>query len=180
MQAKTLSLSARIVLVVAILIASVGCDQATKRIAYHKLAPIDRIEIAGKYFALQYAENRGAFLSLGASLSDDARFWIFTVFTGAILVILAYYVFTSAALHATDIIAIALLLSGGIGNMIDRVLRNGHVIDFMIIDIWGPIRTGVFNVADLAVMAGVALLFGARLFLRAQHGQETVHESATS
>lgn len=153
----------RIAVVASIVLVSVGCDQATKRIAQRHLKPIDRVDVLGEYVVLQYAENQGAFLSLGASLSKNARFWVFTVFTGGVLLLLAWYVFAHASLSVTDVVAIALLLSGGIGNMIDRVFRDGSVVDFMVIHVWGPLRTGVFNVADVAVMAGVFLLFGARL-----------------
>ncbi|HRI87931.1 MAG TPA: signal peptidase II [Candidatus Hydrogenedentes bacterium] len=173
---QAISARARIAIVVSILLVSVGCDQATKRIAITKLKPLDRVEVIGDYVTLQYAENRGAFLSLGATLPDGARFWIFTVFTSAVLLLLAWYVFSQSGLSKSDIVAIALLLSGGVGNMIDRISRNGIVVDFMVIDIWGPIRTGVFNVADVAVMAGVFLLFGARLFTRPKQ-EEAAHET---
>ncbi|WP_419661036.1 signal peptidase II (lipoprotein signal peptidase) domain protein [Desulfosarcina variabilis str. Montpellier] len=50
-------------------------------------------------------------------------------------------------------------LSGtGIGNLIDRILHNGFVMDFLNVGI-GPLRTGIFNVADVAIMGGAALLF---------------------
>lgn len=169
---KGLPRKIRVAVVLAIVLVSVGCDQAAKRIAADKLKPIGRIEVAGRFFALQYAENEGAFLSLGASLPRSARFWIFTVFTGIVLAALAWYVFSSADLRSPDIVAIALLLSGGIGNMIDRVANDGIVVDFMVMEVWGPIRTGVFNIADLAVMAGVFLLFGVRFFAhRAREGE---------
>ena len=177
---KSMPLKLRAIVVLAIVVASVGCDQATKQIAVSKLKPVDRIEIAGDFFALQYAENHGAFLSLGAGLSREARFWIFTVFTGVVLVALTYYVFMSVELHSPDVIAIALLLSGGIGNMIDRVANNGIVVDFMVMEVWGPIRTGVFNVADLAVMAGVFLLFGVRFFTPRKQEGEAAHGAANT
>ena len=49
------------------------------------------------------------------------------------------------------------MLAGGIGNLIDRVFHGGLVIDFLNMGI-GPVRTGIFNVADMAIMAGFALL----------------------
>jgi signal peptidase II len=51
----------------------------------------------------------------------------------------------------------ALFCGGGLGNWIDRVARSGYVVDFLQCGI-GPVRTGIFNLADVAVMAG-ALLF---------------------
>ena len=177
---RILPFNIRAALVLAIVIASVGCDQATKHIAADRLKPIGKIELAGKFFALQYAENEGAFLSLGASLPRNARFWIFTVFTGLVLIALAYYVFASAELRSPDVVAIALLLSGGIGNMIDRVANDGIVVDFMVMEVWGPLRTGVFNVADLAVMAGVFLLFGARFLTSHKPDREATHGPANT
>jgi signal peptidase II len=43
------------------------------------------------------------------------------------------------------------------------LFRDGTVVDFMVMSI-GPLRTGVFNVADMAVMAGIFLLFASKLF----------------
>ena len=175
---KSMPFKMRAIIVLAIVIASVGCDQATKHIATDKLKPVGRIELAGRFFALQYAENEGAFLSLGATLPRNVRFWVFTVFTGIVLFALSYYVFMGADLRSPDVVAIALLLSGGIGNMIDRIANDGIVVDFMVMEVWGPIRTGVFNIADVAVMAGVFLLFGARFLTPRKQEGETTHGPA--
>ena len=50
-----------------------------------------------------------------------------------------------------------LLLAGAVGNLIDRIRLDGLVIDFLNLGI-GPLRTGIFNVADMAIMAGAVLL----------------------
>ncbi len=50
-----------------------------------------------------------------------------------------------------------LLLGGAIGNLIDRVRFDGLVIDFMNLGV-GPLRTGIFNVADVAISCGAVLL----------------------
>ena len=52
--------------------------------------------------------------------------------------------------------AIILVLSGGVGNMIDRIFRGGNVIDFLHFEFWPTFP--VFNVADCAIVIGVALL----------------------
>jgi signal peptidase II len=56
----------------------------------------------------------------------------------------------------SPVVGATLLAAGGIGNLIDRVIRDGAVIDFMNLGI-GPVRTGVFNVADVHIMAAVAM-----------------------
>jgi signal peptidase II len=54
-------------------------------------------------------------------------------------------------------VATSLLVAGGLGNLVDRITRQGAVTDFLNIGV-GQVRTGVFNVADLAIVLGVALL----------------------
>lgn len=49
------------------------------------------------------------------------------------------------------------MLSGGLGNLLDRIMNDGRVIDFMNLGI-GPLRTGIFNVADVCITIGVVLL----------------------
>jgi signal peptidase II len=51
---------------------------------------------------------------------------------------------------------VCLVLAGGASNWVDRVVR-GSVVDFLNVGV-GPLRTGIFNVADVAIMVGVALL----------------------
>jgi signal peptidase II len=166
----------KVVLVVLIVLFTVGCDQATKHVANTSLDRDARIPVLGNFFVLQYATNTGAFLSLGANLPESVRFWLLTVFTGSVLAVLAYVLWSNPSLVLHDVIAMALLLSGGIGNLIDRAFRNGIVIDFMILSV-GPLRTGVFNVADVAVMAGVFLLLGARFFAPAPRKKESADGS---
>lgn len=113
-----------------------------------------------------YAENTGAFLGLGHNLPPEVRFWLLVVVVGVFLAGLAGYLLVSAR-HAAPIVAISLLFSGGLSNFYDRVVNNGAVVDFINIGV-GSLRTGIFNVADVAIMAGLAiLLFSQR---RSQEG----------
>lgn len=148
----------RIVALLAVLFTTVGCDQATKSIAQNHLSDSGPRSYLNDIFRLQYAENPGAFLSFGAGLSDSAQHWIFTVVVALVLVGgLIFAIRESTKANTTVIVALALFLGGGIGNLIDRLTNDGHVIDFMNIGI-GTLRTGIFNVADMALMAGVLLL----------------------
>lgn len=131
-------------------------DQITKVIAQKNLQGHDRIEYLGGFFVFQYAENPGAFLSLGADLPDEIRFIIFVVAVALFLIGIAYMVFvkTQPPLAAA---VFSLLLGGGISNLIDRAFReNGQVIDFMNMGI-GGLRTGIFNVADFAIVLAIGL-----------------------
>lgn len=141
------------------LFALVGCDQATKIVATRQLATIEPISFFGNLFRLEYAENPGAFLSFGASMTEETRYWVFIVMVSAIL--LAAFIFLLRSYKTWPmpaLFALVLVISGGGSNLLSRVLNDGHVIDFMNIGI-GNLRTGIFNVADMAIMSGVGLLF---------------------
>ena len=153
----------RLVALFVVLLTTVGCDQATKSMAQSHLSSTAPRTFFNGIFSLQYAENPGAFLSLGAGLSADAQHWFFTVFVTIVLVaLLLFAIRETSRAHTASIVAFALFLGGGIGNLIDRFTNDGHVIDFMHLNFMpigiGWLRTGVFNVADMALMAGVALL----------------------
>lgn len=147
----------RLVMCAAVFAASVGCDQATKQIAVSRLKMAPPRSYLGDLFRLQYAENRGAFLSMGADLSHGARWWLLTVGVGGILLALLVYALTSRQLGRLQVASFALIFSGGVSNLIDRITQGGVVVDFMNLGL-GPVRTGIFNVADLAIVAGVIAL----------------------
>ncbi|MBX3014106.1 MAG: signal peptidase II [Caldilineaceae bacterium] len=148
----------RIFLLLIVLVTCVGCDQATKLIARRELAAAPIQEYGNGFFRLLYAENPGAFLSLGAGLHPTARFWIFTILVAVLLGGLTWFALYHIQRTSTAfIVAIALVTGGGLGNFIDRLLNDGHVVDFMQIG-FSPLRTGIFNVADMAIMSGTVLL----------------------
>ena len=143
-------------LIVFLVAATVGCDRLTKQIAAQKLAGLPTQSYFADTLRLGYAENPGGFLSLGADLPAPVRTIIFTSATGVLLVLLI----AAAWRNGWDrwrTVALSLFIAGGASNWIDR-LTTGMVVDFLNVGI-GTVRTGVFNVADMAIMAGVALLF---------------------
>src|ERR1044071_132206 len=149
---------ARKIFLIAVLITGcIGCDQATKWIAKQYLGPGDLISFAGDFFRLQYAENTGAFLSLGASLPDAWRQFAFTILVGLFLGALLLYTIFSATLAPSQIFSLSLLCGDGLSNLIDRVVYDGRVVDFLNVGI-GPLRPGIFNVADMAITAAAILL----------------------
>jgi signal peptidase II len=102
-----------------------------------------------------YVENRGGFLSVGATWPPGVRAFVFTAGTGLMLVALTVLAIRRRW-RGWPLVGVALITAGGASNWIDRVVR-GSVVDFLNLGI-GPIRTGVFNVADMAIMTGAVLL----------------------
>jgi signal peptidase II len=142
-------------LLAAMLVSCVGCDQASKTIAARTLGrrPHEVHSYLGDTIRLQYARNPGAFLGLGKDLSPAQRFAFLTITNGAAMLCLAFVLVRKWNMPRINFAAGALILGGGIGNLIDRVRQEGLVTDFMNVGI-GPVRTGIFNVADMAIMAG--------------------------
>lgn len=152
----------QIVIVAITLLACVGCDQATKAVVKEYLPRNEVLSFAGDTFRLQYAENKGAFLSIGSSLPETARGLLFTVGIGAIVFgILGYLLFVPALPFATTV-ALSLIAGGGLSNLIDRIAYGGYVVDFLNIG-FGGLRTGIFNIADIAITAGAIYLLARSL-----------------
>jgi signal peptidase II len=147
----------RALAVAIIMFACIGCDQTTKFVAKERLRFGEIHSFAGDIFRLHYAENTGAFLGLGSSLPGRWRQLIFTFLVAFFLLGLLLYVLLSRDLLFTQVFYLTLVLAGGISNLIDRIVYDGRVIDFLNVGI-GPIRTGIFNVADMAITAGAILL----------------------
>jgi signal peptidase II len=147
----------RAVLLIGVLLSCVGCDQVTKQIAVRQLKYAEPTSYLGDVLRIQYAENPGGFLSLAGNLSPTARRWILTIPSAVFLVVLVVVLLARWNMPADRFVACGLILAGGVGNLIDRVTQGGIVIDFLNMGI-GPLRTGIFNVADVVLMAGAALL----------------------
>lgn len=144
---------------VAILVSCIGCDQATKAIAVRTLQDAEPRTYCGGVLRFEYAENPGGFLSLGSDLPKPARQAIFIVVGGGLMTLVVGYLISKRHASRGMFAALVLMLAGGIGNLIDRVANDGLVTDFINLGI-GPLRTGIFNVADMALLfgAGFAVL----------------------
>jgi signal peptidase II len=103
-----------------------------------------------------YAENPGAFLGLGASAGPVVRRVVLVFVAGAILAGIATHVWRSNRLPCAQAVGFALILGGGIANLGERA-AHGFVRDFVQLRL-GPVRTGIFNAADLAITTGVVVL----------------------
>ena len=112
-------------------------------------------ELFGGWIPLTLAYNRGA--AFGLSIGNDPR-WFFIPVTLLALVLLAYLLFRTDPTDRFRIFALSLVLTGALGNLIDRVRWDLGVVDFI-----GPIDLGfmdwpIFNVADMAISCGAVAL----------------------
>lgn len=145
---------------------SIGCDQATKRIAEHTLTDTTHTFLFDTV-RLHFIKNSGAFLGFGSDFSPSIKLWLFFILPAIFLLLAMVYVVFDKHLLLSARIMITLMVSGGVGNLIDRIFLSGQVTDFINLGI-GPVRTGIFNIADVVIMAGA---FGL-LFIQAKKPQE--------
>jgi signal peptidase II len=151
-------LRTRAAVLAAILVAVIALDQLTKVYAIRHLRGAGRSSYLGDTLRIEYAENPGAFLSLGRNLSPSTRYGIFVVLNASFLVAVAAFAICHRKLRMWELAALGLLLAGGVGNLIDRITKDGHVVvDLMNLGI-GGLRTGIFNVADVAITSAALML----------------------
>lgn len=147
----------RTILILFVIFGCIGCDQASKSIAQRELFSSAPIVLLGRILHLQYTENSGALLGVGSGLPAVVRFWLLIVFAGAALTAILAFTIIDKNLRKSDILALAFVLGGGMGNLTDRLFKGGIVVDFMRLSI-GPFETAIFNLADVMITFGLAFL----------------------
>jgi len=150
-------------LVAFVLLSTVACDQASKSWARKSLRH-SSVQADGAHVQLILAENRGAFLSLGSHIDAPLRAVLFTGGVALALIWGVIWLFTHdhTMVRATSV---SLILGGGFGNLMDRVFRFGSVTDFIFV--WyGPVQTGIFNLADVFITTGAVSLLLVGMFKR--------------
>ena len=138
-----------------LLVTTVGCDRVTKQLASTHLAQKPTQSYFADTLRLEFAQNSGAFLSMGSQLPEAVRFALFRVGVGIALLALLGVALKrrwSGALLA----GATLIFAGGMSNLIDRIV-HGSVVDFASIGV-GALRTGIFNIADVAILLGGVLM----------------------
>jgi len=146
----------RLLAISLVLVCTAGCDQFTKHLARTQLGQQGSSAISGRFLQFTLAENPGAFLSIGASFPQSARTTL-TGFIGLALALLLVHIVRSTTLRPAPLFGLTLICAGGLSNLLDRVLRDGLVTDFMILRL-GPLHTGIFNLADFAIVVGAFLV----------------------
>ena len=133
----------------AVIAIGIGLDQLTKLLSVLFLKPITTLPIIKNVIHLTYVENRGAAFGMLA----DQR-WIFITVSTVAIIAMLLYLYLGHTENLFMAVSLAMIISGGIGNMIDRVAL-GYVVDFIDFRL---INFAVFNGADSFVCVGAALL----------------------
>jgi signal peptidase II len=129
-------------------------DQGTKYWILNHLEVWESVPLLPGWLHLTLVQNEGAAFGLFANWT-----WLFILVTLAAVLLVLFFYRRILALDWQFQLALALALGGAVGNLLDRI-RFGHVVDFIDLLVWP-----VFNVADMAIIAGVVLLGYKILFL---------------
>ena len=135
---------------VALLIAAVIvlADQLIKFFVLNELKPIGTVKVIDGVFNLTYVENRGVAFGMFQGMQ-----WVFVILTVIMLIAIIVYMFKKRPRGKFFYITAAMIIGGGIGNLIDRVLY-GYVVDYLSLSFFPP----VCNFADYCITIGVFLL----------------------
>ena len=154
------------ILYTALILVGIALDQLTKWLAVKFLAPVDTVPIIEGVIHLTYVENPGA----AFGMLKDAP-WVFNTLSVVAIVAILLYLYAGHAQNKLYAVSLAMIASGGIGNMIDRLSPSGLVVDFIDVRL---INFAVFNVADCLVCVGAAL-FALDLILEAVKDYKKSH-----
>lgn len=131
-------------------------DQATKQIIIRSLRLGEGFPVISGYFDITFVLNPGAAFSFLATLSERVRNPFFIAISATAIVLIVIYHTRFAHQHRLASFALALVLGGAAGNLVDR-LRYGVVVDFLDVHLH-HLHWPVFNVADSAISVGVGLM----------------------
>lgn len=147
----------RNVFIIVLIVVNILLDQLSKFWVRADVIPGSQSSIIGDLFTLHNVENSGAFLGMGSDLNPTVKLIVLLILPIAVLLGVLYHVFKTKEMDQYGLIGFCCIIGGGIANIYDRILY-GSVTDFLHIDFGGPLKTGIFNIADVSVMTGMGLL----------------------
>lgn len=156
----------------------IAVDQVTKAIIATQW-PGDGVFIAdvfgNDFLWIIHVRNKAIAFSIGNGLPELARTALFIVLPLVVIAGLVWYYFKTDDFVGIQRWAVAGIVGGGVGNLIDRVFRPDGVVDFISVNFYGLLgfsRWPTFNVADSSVVVCGILLFASVLFSPRQYGKE--------
>ncbi len=146
-------------------------DQLIKAWAFTDLQAIGTIPLIQDVLHLTYSENRGAAFSILYGKTE-----LLMIVNTILIVVLLYILLSKKLTHPLAVFSTTLIVSGGIGNMIDRLIREGSfVVDYIDFRL---INFAIFNFADICVVCGVALLLFYMIFIEGKESKTTAKEGS--
>jgi len=146
----------RIILILLVITANIGCDQFSKKIVKRSVLPYETIRVLNDHLTVTRVENSGAFLSAGDAMSKTSKQIFLTLIPIIAMVLGLVYLFLKPV-SGNMLIGLCFVIGGGFGNLFDRIMY-GSVTDFLFVKV-GIFETGIFNLADVSIMTGMLFIF---------------------
>ena len=137
-------------------------DQVSKVYVASHMALYESIPVVPNWFDITYTQNPGAAFSMFVNLPPNVRLLMLCALSAIACVVLLVLLAQTQKITLVSF-ALSLILAGAAGNLIDRALRDGRVIDFIRVHYYDA-SYPIFNVADSAISVGVALIIISSLF----------------
>ncbi len=144
-------------IVFSVLFFTIYSDQYTKSVAKNFLENQEIISVNSGLIVFSYVENNAGFLGILKGMPEYVQFILLNICVAIILLYCLYYLFSQKNRTIIHTFSLAVLTGGGMSNLIDRIINNGKVIDFMQFGI-GSAKTGILNLADIYILTGSFLL----------------------
>ncbi len=132
-------------------------DQYTKFLAGKILVTTGEVTYLNSFFKFTFIQNYGGFLGVVNNFSESSRFFLLTICVSVLLLGCLLYLFSFNRKTYRYDMPLAFVTGGGAGNLLDRLLHNGGVTDFVSLGV-GNFRTGIFNLADISILIGSFIL----------------------
>lgn len=145
-----------------LLVFIISTDQYLKVLARGLLKTSETISLFGDTIRFTLIENHGGFLGIVSSLPENIRFFLLNICVFGLLLVCLAYLFFYKKRCVRHSLPLAFVTGGGISNLLDRLFHSGGVTDFVSIGM-GSLRTGIFNLADVYILAG-SFVLGFTLF----------------
>jgi signal peptidase II len=152
----------RKILPVTILLITISTDQFTKLLARRILEPSNEISFLYNFVNFSLVQNYGGFLGIVSNLPGKFQFFLLNICVSLLLLCCLLSLFFSQKRKTRYDALLATITGGGTSNLLDRLLNDGGVTDFLSIGV-GNLRTGIFNLADVYILTG-SFFIGYSLF----------------
>lgn len=157
----------RNLIIILLVISSICCDQVSKSIVRKNVGYNTQINLLSDYVILTKVENTGAFLGLGDSIPRPWYIILMIILPILVIAYIIYYIFKKDSYSVLTVAGISLLIGGGLGNIVDRILY-GSVTDFLRFD-FIIFHTGILNLADVSVTTGLFIILFDNIINRKKH-----------
>lgn len=152
---------------VSLLAFTIATDQLTKAVAEKFLAHTGDLPMLGGLVTFSLVKNYEGFLGIVRGLPQSLQFFFLYVCVTVLLVACLFYLFFLRRPNPRYDLPLSLVTGGGLSNLLDRLLHDGGVTDFVILAA-GKLHTGIFNLADVYILLG-SFVFGFLFFSKPDH-----------